>query len=56
MMRLELFCTLLVTNSTNFIKDHVDSNEIKEGIVEFSNKDKIGALNSTSILTKVSDW
>jgi hypothetical protein len=29
MMRLELYCTLLITNSTNFIKKHDDANEIK---------------------------
>ena len=45
MMRLELYCSLLITNSTNFIKSHHDSDEIKNGIVEFSTKDKIGALN-----------
>jgi hypothetical protein len=56
MMRLELYCTMLVTNSTNFIKHHHDSEKIKSGIVEYSMKDKIGALNSTSILNKCSDW
>ena len=50
MMRLELFSTMMITNSTNFINDHKDSVEIKQGIVEFSSKDKIAALNQTSIL------
>ena len=44
MMRVELYSTLLITNSSNFMKNHNDSNDIKAGIVEYSNKDKIGAL------------
>jgi hypothetical protein len=44
MMRVELYSTLLITNSTNFIKSHQDTSDIKAGIVEFSSKDKIGAL------------
>jgi hypothetical protein len=44
MMRLELYCSLLITNSTNFIKSHTDSDDIKSAIVEFSTKDKFGAL------------
>ena len=44
MMRLELYSTLLICNSSNFIKNHADSDDVKSGIVEFSNKDKIGAL------------
>ena len=56
MMRIELYAALLITNSSNFIKNATDSKEIKAGIVEFSNKDKIGALKATSILKKISDW
>ena len=47
---------MMITNSTNFINDHKDSVEIKQGIVEFSSKDKIAALNQTSILQKCGDW
>ena len=47
---------MLITNSSNFIKDHKDSEDIKSGIVEFSTKDKIEALKSTSILDKCRDW
>jgi len=56
MMRVELYCTLLISNSTNFIKSATDTGDIKAGIVEFSSKDKIGALKATSILKKISDW
>jgi len=41
MMRVELYSTLLISNSLNFIKSFHDSDDIKEAIVEFSNKDKI---------------
>jgi hypothetical protein len=56
MMRVELYSTLLISNSTNFIKSSADTADIKEGIVEFSNKDKISALKATNVLTKLSDW
>jgi hypothetical protein len=56
MMRVELYCSLLITNSELFIKNQNDSNDIKAGIVEYSSKDKIGALKETTILNNVSDW
>ena len=45
MVRLEMYCALLITNSTNFIQKACDSDDIKDGIVEFSNKDKIAAIS-----------
>ena len=56
MMRIEVFSTLIITNSTNFVKSHHDADEIKHGIVEFSIKDKIRALQKTEMLQKCSDW
>jgi len=56
MMRVELFSTLLISNSANFIRSAADTADIKEGIVEFSSKDKIAALKATNILAKLSDW
>lgn len=56
MMRVELYSSLLITNSTCFIKNHKDAHDIKAGIVEFSSKDKIAALQATSIMGKISDW
>lgn len=51
-----MYSTLMITNSMNFIKNTLDSQDIKAGIVEFSNKDKIAALKATTILPKISDW
>jgi len=44
MMRAELFSTLLISNSTNFIAKLSDSQHIKQGIVEYSSKEKLSAL------------
>ena len=49
MMRVELYSTLLVTESTNFIKKEKDSFDIKSGIVEYSIKDKVPALQASDI-------
>lgn len=56
MMRVELFSTLLITDSTNFIKKEYDSKMIKIGIVDYSNKDKIEALKETGLPAIINDW
>ena len=40
LMRVELYSTLLITESTNWVKTLADSNSIKSGIVEYSSKEK----------------
>ena len=55
-MRVELYSTLLISESTNFIEKEKDSSDIKSGIVEYSNKDKIPALVASEIPQYISDW
>ena len=56
MMRVELFSTLLITDSTSFIKKESESKLIKTGIVEYSSKDKVNALEATGLPTIIIDW
>jgi len=56
MMRVELYSTLLISNSTNFIQKVSDSQQIKQGIVEYSSKDKVNALEATGLPAMINDW
>ena len=50
MMRVELFSTLSISESTNFVQQEADSQNIKEGIVEYSKKDNNATLEALDIL------
>jgi hypothetical protein len=50
MMRVELFSTLSISESTNFVQQEADSQNIKEGIVEYSKKDNYATLEALDIL------
>jgi hypothetical protein len=56
MIRAELYSTLLITDSTNFIQKEKDSLEIKHGIVEYSSKDRVNALEATGLPAIINDW
>jgi len=56
MMRVELFSTLSISESTNFVQQEVDSLNIKHGIVEYSKKEMYPTLEALDILPQISDW
>jgi len=55
-MRVELFSTLSISESTNFVQQEVDSLNIKHGIVEYSKKEMYPTLEALDILPQISDW
>ena len=56
MMRVELFSTLSISESTNFVQQESDSLNIKHGIVEYSKKEMYQTLRALEILPQLSDW
>jgi len=61
MMRVDLFSTLLISNSIHFVEKEHESQMIKEGIVEFSKKNRAKCLKAIKVLDdeqggKLHDW
>ena len=56
MMRVDLFSTLLISNSIHFVEKEHESQTIKAGIVEFSKKNRAKCLKAINVIDKLVDW
>ena len=56
MMRADLFSTLLISNSIHFVEKEHESHIIKDGVVEFSKKNRTKCLKAIKIVDKLVDW